>query len=389
MMDVGEEETEETAGIAATEQGIGEVSRGTQTDETRVHEGRSRKGEPVELNEHSNLAILTVEQLKQGLGSRALPTGGSKNALILRVRDHLKDPEVDWLETEISICTHEETINGANATHAWRKCKACKKLLWRASKKTGAEEFVGVANSLESSSATVYSMDESQVAVILDSGCRRNVAVEVQQGEKFKFGDDRIALSHRAWQYPFKVGKKLLILELAEVESTCPPLICVTTMEQMNICIDFAEGKVKSENLGLAEDMVKSPSGHPVLTLSIPQLDDEDLPRCFGGPDEKSYVPVCVCEPMNAVDVMFEGMKEINIAKNYDRTPLYTEGMSPPRSLLLGAYTRRGAGVSVAAGKNKAFLQLVHPRPGRVLDQGLAFCSADQQDVLWRDDYVA
>eukprot|EP00971_Amphidinium_carterae_P001702 34251-Amphidinium_carterae.1 len=42
-------------------------------------------------------------------------------------------------------CVHLDLVNGGNATHSWKRCKTCKKIVHRVHKATGVEEhLVGV-----------------------------------------------------------------------------------------------------------------------------------------------------------------------------------------------------------------------------------------------------
>eukprot|EP00971_Amphidinium_carterae_P101619 2011585-Amphidinium_carterae.1 len=117
------------------------------------------------------LESFTVIQIKQWLRQRGLSVKGNKTELIARMWTSREPEQVE--------CPHEHVRNGANATHSWKRCQSCQKILFRMCKATGVEEhfigedFVGVVQDLV---CDVLAVSAEPGTIILDTGCRKSVA---------------------------------------------------------------------------------------------------------------------------------------------------------------------------------------------------------------------
>eukprot|EP00971_Amphidinium_carterae_P352847 6492750-Amphidinium_carterae.2 len=138
------------------------VNRGVQTDETYILDMKA--GKPFQRlvtvlpsssshaetppsvipDDVTDLCLLqyTVAQLKTWLREHGMSTSGNKDKLIERILEHQLQREI---MTDQSDCAHVNLTNGGNATHSWKRCKDCKKIVHRVHKVTGVEEhLVGV-----------------------------------------------------------------------------------------------------------------------------------------------------------------------------------------------------------------------------------------------------
>eukprot|EP00971_Amphidinium_carterae_P052049 1024598-Amphidinium_carterae.1 len=238
-------------------------------------------------------------------------------------------------------CAHLDLVNGGNATHSWKRCKTCKRIVHRVHKATGVEEhLVGVCQAERLSCEVTVCEGQSEAlvvgeipihgvtvseshrleSVIADSGCRRNVADKVWhermsilmrthsiqpqkivRSEKFRLGDERIESSDHAWQYPVRLGNSptLVILDIAEVACACPALLSNGSMETLKIILDFNSMRVSSS----------PPEDHGLQWLGVspesPEWCDE-VARAFcgvtgglvlkvGGDDSNAVVPHGKC----------------------------------------------------------------------------------------------
>eukprot|EP00971_Amphidinium_carterae_P111535 2208842-Amphidinium_carterae.1 len=366
------------------------TSRGCQTLETRLHVSEVQSppmaaasaaayGRQVPVDPTAvNLECFTVGALKQWLSERGLSTRGNKADLVNRIHEFLSaqnSMQGDW---HLPVCLHDVVISGGNSTHAWRRCKQCKRMVSRTCRATGEEEAYDdvLVASCSASDILVASLDDSCLNLILDSGCKRSVAghrwhadaqrkfeqagvvpLKVPCISHFRFGSDAVVEAQWYWRYPLVIGERCVILEISEVPSECPGLLSVDGMAALGMVIDFGQQKLQSSFLGVCADIISSPTGHPVLAAGVPLRSDSRLPREFGGTAEHA-TSVFTASRHGAEEEMFRAAELVTVPRG-DRTNLRGDE-APPCSLLLGAYTRRGAGVSRAASLHADFLSKVH-----------------------------
>eukprot|EP00971_Amphidinium_carterae_P285479 5667940-Amphidinium_carterae.4 len=73
----------------------------------------------------------TVVQLKAWLRDHGMSTNGNKDKLVERILENQLEREI---MTDQGDCVHADLVNGGNATHAWKRCKDCKKIVHRVHK---------------------------------------------------------------------------------------------------------------------------------------------------------------------------------------------------------------------------------------------------------------
>eukprot|EP00971_Amphidinium_carterae_P348223 6490390-Amphidinium_carterae.1 len=336
------------------------------------------------------LERFTVVQLKRWLKQHGLPVSGKKDDLVTRVYEH-------WCEqsemTDGVTCEHASTVSGGNASYSWRKCRHCKRMLYRVDKASGLEEhFAGTQEVVEfAEGKVIQSVDKNSFAVLFaskpkkllcipDSGCRRNVAgrdwhqklqrqLNVQglcgiykpEREKFRFGDSRVEESEGSWLYPVKKANQLMVFNVACVNTDCPPLLSVSSMASLGVVINFVDNEIELRGLGTTVDMQHVASGHPVLEFDVPEVTD-DVPTAFTCLQEQAVSALGVSWEMpdsQEVQVLhselvqcehaklLELLQNITIPPNRSRSKKLTGSDQvvvehPPRSMLLGLYTKQG-----------------------------------------------
>eukprot|EP00971_Amphidinium_carterae_P048678 959568-Amphidinium_carterae.1 len=266
-------------------------------------------------------------------------------------------------------------------------------MLYRVDKRSGLEEhFAGTQEVVEfAEGEVIQSVDKNSFAVLFaskpkkllcipDSGCRRNVAgrdwhqklqrqLKVQglcgiykpEREKFRFGDSRVEESEGSWLYPVKKANQLMVFNVACVNTDCPPLLSVSSMASLGVVINFVDNEIELRGLGTTVDMQHVASGHPVLECDVPDVTD-DVPSAFNCLQEQAASTLDVSWEMpdnKEVQVLhselvqcehtklLELLQSITIPPNRSRSkkltgsdPVVVE--HPPRSMLLGLYTKQG-----------------------------------------------
>ena len=101
-----------------------------------------------------------------------------------------------------------------------------------------------------------YPVTDNRIGLILDNGCKRNVAgsqwhksvqemlarhglkgVRHNVQEEFLFGSDRVDLSKCAWEYPVGIHGNTTVLNIAEIDSNCPGLMSDATMANLDVSL--------------------------------------------------------------------------------------------------------------------------------------------------------
>eukprot|EP00971_Amphidinium_carterae_P272111 5400602-Amphidinium_carterae.1 len=81
----------------------------------------------------------TNKQLQTWLRERSWSTRGNKKELVEHIWHAITVDGVT--ESAGSACAHTTVRAGANATHAWRKCVQCGKVVWKLNKTTKTVEL--------------------------------------------------------------------------------------------------------------------------------------------------------------------------------------------------------------------------------------------------------
>ena len=125
------------------------------------------------------------------------------------------------------------------------------------------------------------------VGVILDNGCKRNVGgsqwhramqamqrgyglkgIKVDVQEEFLFGSDCVDVSLRAWIYPVGVHGGLGTINIAEIESNCPGLMCEDTMSDLDVHLHTRDKTYDIGSMGVKDyKFERSHTGHALLRV--------------------------------------------------------------------------------------------------------------------------
>eukprot|EP00971_Amphidinium_carterae_P339682 6477628-Amphidinium_carterae.1 len=358
----------------------------------------------------------TVAQLKRWLQQHGLPVSGKKDDLVTRVYEHWRE-QTSMIDG--SACEHSSTVSGGNGTYSWRKCQHCRRMLYRVDKRSGLEEYfagmqemaedeVQVQTHKDGSNEVIQSVDKSSFAVLFaskpkkllcipDSGCRRNVAgrewhqrVQRQlrahglrgifkpEREKFRFGDSRVEESEGSWLYPVKKSDRMMVFNVACVNTDCPPLLSVSSMASLGVVINFVDNEIELRGLDTKVNMQHVASGHPVLEFDLPERADR-VPSAFNREHERKASSIEASWEMpkdKEVHVLhselvpsergklLDMLQSITIPPNRSRSKKLTGSDSvvvehPPRSMLLGLYTKQGVGLSNHTEGKSELLKLI------------------------------
>eukprot|EP00971_Amphidinium_carterae_P350515 6491593-Amphidinium_carterae.1 len=307
-------------------------------------------------------------------------------------------------------------------------------MLYRVDKASGLEEhFAGTQEVVEfAEGKVIQSVDKNSFAVLFaskpkkllcipDSGCRRNVAgrdwhqklqrqLNVQglcgiykpEREKFRFGDSRVEESEGSWLYPVKKANQLMVFNVACVNTDCPPLLSVSSMASLGVVINFVDNEIELRGLGTTVDMQHVASGHPVLEFDVPEVTD-DVPTAFTCLQEQAVSALGVSWEMpdsQEVQVLhselvqcehaklLELLQNITIPPNRSRSKKLTGSDQvvvehPPRSMLLGLYTKQGVGLSNhTEGKVELLKHIRRVARGRVKDEEYTSVMINKMDEM-------
>eukprot|EP00971_Amphidinium_carterae_P349931 6491302-Amphidinium_carterae.2 len=337
------------------------------------------------------LESYTNKQLQDWLRKRAWSTKGNKRELVARIVHAIN---VDGpTEGSTSACEHASARAGANGTHAWKKCTACGKMMWKFNKVTKQTEFTGAVEKVDDVVANdvFIAKDGKEVIgfMVLDTGCKKSVAgVRWHRGMRkklkqcglkpascdletgFRFGDGREIRSKRTWRYPCLVHGKAFTIEVAEIHEDCPPLLSVAAMTSIGCVLDLSTFTVSLNSIGAQSvPVVSADSGHPLLclwqdmSLECKEKFPADLHLSPGSASSASACVPCYVvgeqEPEvteSTEHVLHRLLSRRSVPKTSTRTNLGEESV---RSLCIGAYTRRGIGLTNATWEYKAEVGLI------------------------------
>eukprot|EP00971_Amphidinium_carterae_P331848 6465659-Amphidinium_carterae.2 len=357
----------------------------------------------------------TNKQLQAWLRERSWSVKGNKSELVARIIHAIN---VDGpTDSATSACDHSTVRAGANATHAWKKCTLCGKITWKMNKAskelevfTGAVGVQEVIDSMEKSveeTAGIYIAKAGKDIIgymVPDTGCKKSVAgvhwhramrtklkkecglkpIPVKLDTGFRFGDGREVRASKAWRYPCSLQGKVFCLEVAEINEACPPLLSIDAMRELGCDLRISDDTASLSKVGVLNTPLDSAdSGHPLLKL-WEVCERTRFPReyhvgvtCLATTTEGlatigvhgagCHGDVCATECLDVHEVQKKLLAFLD-TRVIPLTSTRTNLGGAARTLCLGAYTRRGVGVTVATqdykelvGLTRAWLQKEQP----------------------------
>ena len=149
----------------------------------------------------------------------------------------------------------------------------------------------------EEAQITVHYVHMEPGFIMIDTGCKASVAgqewhndmtemverhglgrliQDIEQQEKFRFGDGRTLLSTTRRIYPVGIRRKLNMLSVSVVDGACPGLMSYAQMQALEVVISVRDQQV--ELLGEWGPLFMSNSGHPLIRLDeYPTLDSDTV----------------------------------------------------------------------------------------------------------------
>eukprot|EP00971_Amphidinium_carterae_P340187 6478394-Amphidinium_carterae.1 len=236
------------------------------------------------------------------------------------------------------------------------------------------EDFVGVVQDLI---CDVLAVSAEPGTIILDTGCRKSVAgqawhvqmstclqrhglkaILVDQHDHFTFGNGKSVVSTCSWKYPLKMCGCIIPVVIAEVSCPCPPLLSHELMKELGVVLHLGQQTIDVESLGVSGfPLLHSASGHPMLHV-CEYVPDDVIPveflvdTCGVLHVMAKHIPSSACEPVERL------VQEMIVPMHFSRTNIQQE--EAPRSMLLGAYTRRGVGVARKTQKRSPLVAAIH-----------------------------
>eukprot|EP00971_Amphidinium_carterae_P133818 2650902-Amphidinium_carterae.1 len=205
--------------------------------------------------------------------------------------------------------------------------------------------------------------------MVPDTGCKKSVAgvkwhremrkrlrreglqpLPVTQDTGFRFGDGREVKSSKSWRYPCAIQGKVFCLEVAEINEACPPLLSIDAMRSLGCDLNLSSSTACLNKVGVTgAPLEAADSGHPLLKLW--ELDGKIKGRFpLEYQVDKSGLTSSECLVVHESEES-RGCEYDLIHKYLDthvipRTSTRTNLGGSVRSLCVGAYTRRGVGIT-------------------------------------------